>query len=96
MHVSVMYNMINSSTDIPNVNVSRRKEEWLSKRYTPIPDESGLMKLLVKVYKPCDNFPDGGKVSQYIDSIQIGGDLSIKYPYGKVLYEGNGKFLFKY
>lgn len=53
------------------------------------------MKLLVKVYRPNNDFPEGGRVSQYLNNIQIGENINVTYPYGKVHYKGNGKFMFK-
>ena len=36
-----------------------------------------------KTYKPPrERFPDGGKVSQYVDSLQIGETLDIQGPFG--------------
>ncbi len=67
----------------------------MSKRYTPIPNSKNYLELLVKVYRPNEIFPNGGRVSQYLDKIKIGEKIKIKYPYGKVHYKGNGKFLFK-
>jgi hypothetical protein len=81
-------------SDIPAEN----KGDLLSKRYTPIPYANSppeVMNLLVKVYKPNENFPKGGRVSQYLDRIQIGESISMKYPYGKAIYLGDGQFLFK-
>ena len=67
----------------------------MSKRYTPLPNINNNLELLVKVYRPNQNFPTGGRVSQYLDRIKIGERIQIKYPYGKLHYSGNGKFLFK-
>ncbi len=53
------------------------------------------MELLIKVYKPNENYPKGGRVSQYLDNIKIGEHINIKYPYGKVYYAGNSNFLLK-
>jgi cytochrome-b5 reductase len=53
------------------------------------------MNLLVKVYSPNSDFPTGGRVSQYLDSLKIGECADIKYPYGKIRYLSDGKFIKK-
>jgi hypothetical protein len=74
----------------------KKPNDCLTKRYTPIPiHDSNYMNLLVKVYNPNEKFPEGGRVSQYLDSIKLGESIKIKYPYGKVNYLGNGNFIFK-
>ena len=35
-------------------------------------------------------FPDGGKMSQYLDSLEIGDTIDIRGPAGKVVYLGKG------
>ena len=36
-------------------------------------------------------FPDGGKMSQYLDSLNVGDTIDIRGPEGKVAYIGRGK-----
>lgn len=36
-------------------------------------------------------FPDGGKMSQYLDSLEIGETVDVRGPDGKVSYVGRGK-----
>jgi len=71
--------------------------EIISRRYTPISlseIDSKLIKLLVKVYNPIENvFPSGGLISQYIENNQ---ELEIEYPYGKLVYRGEGNLGFRY
>ncbi len=76
-------------------NIQGKEADFVSKRYTPLPNKNNNLELLVKVYRPTENFPTGGRVSQYLDGINLGESIQIKYPYGKVHYSGNGKFLFK-
>jgi hypothetical protein len=54
------------------------------------------MNLLIKVYRPNDYYPKGGRTSLYLDRIQIGECINIEYPYGNAFYKGDGEFLFKY
>lgn len=63
--------------------------------YTPISkeDEKGNFVLCIKVYYPAKKFPTGGKLSQYMEKMEVGDTLKFNGPLGKVNYLGNGKFL---
>jgi hypothetical protein len=37
-------------------------------------------------------FPDGGKVSQYLDTLSIGQELEVSGPFGLIEYLGSGRF----
>ena len=62
--------------------------------YTPMTDDStlGHVDLLVKVYfkgvNP--NFPEGGKMSQHLESMKIGDAIDVKGPIGEFVYQGRG------
>ncbi len=45
-----------------------------------------------KVYKPNTHpkFPDGGKMSQYLDKMSIGDSIDVKGPSGRLTYERKG------
>jgi len=64
--------------------------------YTPTStiDEVGYFELLVKIYfkgvKP--RFPNGGLMSQYLESLPLGSSLDIKGPLGHIEYMGRGAF----
>lgn len=62
--------------------------------YTPVTDNNsvGEVSLVIKVYKAGvhPKFPDGGKLSQYVDSLKIGDTIDIKGPKGHMEYLGNG------
>ena len=49
----------------------------VERKYTPVSEVSkvGSFDLLIKVYGKTDKFPEGGKMSQYIDSLKIGDSL---------------------
>lgn len=63
--------------------------------YTPTSgdDEVGYFDLVVKVYfkNVHPKFPDGGKMSQYLDSLSPGDTVDIKGPIGHFTYLGNGR-----
>ncbi|MFS7907267.1 Nitrate reductase [NADH] [Helianthus anomalus] len=64
--------------------------------YTPTStiDEVGYFELLVKIYfkgvEP--RFPNGGIMSQYLESLELGSSLEIKGPLGHIEYMGRGHF----
>ncbi|CAG5132060.1 unnamed protein product [Candidula unifasciata] len=62
--------------------------------YTPISsdDDRGYMDLLVKIYFKNVNpkFPGGGKMSQYLESMEIGDYIDVKGPVGYLEYVGQG------
>lgn len=66
--------------------------------YTPVSsdDDLGVAVFVIKVYKPCEKFPEGGKVSQYLDSLVPGKDVcTFSGPKGMKQYAGRGTFLVK-
>ena len=64
--------------------------------YTPtsLDDDVGFVELVIKVYFRNENprFPDGGKMSQHFESLNIGDTIDIKGPIGHFTYLGRGKF----
>uniref|UniRef100_A0A7S3DQ42 NADH-cytochrome b5 reductase n=2 Tax=Entomoneis paludosa TaxID=265537 RepID=A0A7S3DQ42_9STRA len=70
----------------------------VQRSYTPVTDDSrlGEVELVVKVYRPLPpKFPDGGLMSQHLDSLKIGEKILVKGPKGHVSYKGRGKFTTK-
>lgn len=63
--------------------------------YTPVSsdDDRGHFVLCIKVYFPNvhPKFPDGGKMSQFIDHMNIGDMLKVKGPLGHFEYKGHGR-----
>ncbi|KFD56150.1 hypothetical protein M514_02928 [Trichuris suis] len=64
--------------------------------YTPISqsDEEGSVTFVIKVYKSNvhPKFPQGGKMTQHLDSLKIGDEINIRGPSGLLVYEGQGCF----
>ncbi|XP_030646354.1 NADH-cytochrome b5 reductase 2 [Chanos chanos] len=64
--------------------------------YTPVSsdEDQGYVDLVVKVYykNTHPNYPDGGKMSQYLDNMKIGDTIDFRGPNGLLVYNGNGKF----
>ncbi|CAD5169981.1 unnamed protein product [Musa acuminata subsp. malaccensis] len=65
--------------------------------YTPTSpvDEIGHFELLINVYFKGENpkFPNGGLMSQHLESLPIGSTLDVKGPLGHIEYAGRGNFL---
>ncbi|KAG8451335.1 hypothetical protein GDO86_003519 [Hymenochirus boettgeri] len=64
--------------------------------YTPIStdDERGYVDLIVKIYfrGQHPNYPDGGKMSQYLENLSIGNIIEVQGPRGLLAYKGKGQF----
>lgn len=84
-------------------HISLRFQDKTGKRhqrsYTPVTgDETpGKVSFVIKVYKAGvhPKFPDGGKMSQHLDSLSIGDTIEMKGPKGHLEYLGRGKFTVK-
>ncbi|KAL9234656.1 hypothetical protein vseg_009504 [Gypsophila vaccaria] len=65
--------------------------------YTPTStiDEVGYFDLVVKIYFKGQHprFPNGGLMSQHLDSLQLGSILEVKGPLGHIEYLGKGNFM---
>jgi nitrate reductase (NAD(P)H) len=68
--------------------------ETVMRRYTPISSnfDVGCIKFIVKAYYPCTRFPQGGKMSPYLDSLKIGDSIDIRGPVGEFDYSSCGHF----
>eukprot|EP00580_Thalassiosira_gravida_P017445 CAMPEP_0201674270 /NCGR_PEP_ID=MMETSP0494-20130426/36631_1 /ASSEMBLY_ACC=CAM_ASM_000839 /TAXON_ID=420259 /ORGANISM="Thalassiosira gravida, Strain GMp14c1" /LENGTH=314 /DNA_ID=CAMNT_0048156375 /DNA_START=92 /DNA_END=1036 /DNA_ORIENTATION=+ len=64
--------------------------------YTPTTgdDTPGAVTFVIKVYKAGvhPKFPDGGKMSQHLDSLKIGDTVDMRGPKGHMTYRKNGRF----
>jgi cytochrome-b5 reductase len=73
--------------------------KMVQRSYTPVTDNSsiGEVSLVVKVYKANvhPKFPEGGKMSQHLDSLKIGDAIEMKGPKGHMEYSKGGKFFVK-
>jgi len=64
--------------------------------YTPVTSDEDLghMELVIKVYfkNVHPKFPDGGKMSQYLENMEIGDTIDVRGPSGLLVYQGAGTF----
>eukprot|EP00744_Colponema_vietnamica_P007999 GILI01011445.1.p1 GENE.GILI01011445.1~~GILI01011445.1.p1 ORF type:complete len:310 (+),score=72.72 GILI01011445.1:62-991(+) len=71
----------------------------VSRAYTPVSsdDDVGHVDLLVKVYfkDVHPKFPQGGLLTQYLESLKIGDHIDFKGPLGRLNYQGRGNFEIK-
>ncbi|CAH8522149.1 unnamed protein product [Dicrocoelium dendriticum] len=67
--------------------------------YTPISldEQKGYVDFVIKVYKSNThpNFPNGGKMSQYLMSLPLNQYVDVRGPAGNLHYKGNGLFAIK-
>ncbi|XP_063979566.1 NADH-cytochrome b5 reductase 3 isoform X1 [Diachasmimorpha longicaudata] len=70
--------------------------ELVIRAYTPVSsdDDHGFVDLVVKVYfkNVHPKFPEGGKLSQHLESMKIGDTIAVKGPSGRLVYKGRGCF----
>lgn len=62
----------------------------LSRNYSPVSSETttGYFDVCVKVYFPSERFPQGGQMSQHLNSLALGEHVEVKGPIGKCFYSG--------
>jgi len=64
--------------------------------YTPVTsdDELGYFDLVIKVYfkNVHPKFPEGGKMSRHLESMEIGDTIDVRGPSGHYTYKGQGVF----
>lgn len=71
--------------------------EDTSRKYTQISpvNQKGKISFVIKIYRPCPAFPEGGKFSQWLEqNIEVGSRTRFEGPVGKIKYLGHGNLLF--
>ena len=95
----------------PNASKRAKEGEWngradeekgaeIERKYTPssLDDERfGFFDVVIKVYKAgaVERFPDGGKLSQHMESLRVGDTMDLAGPFGLIEYKGQGTFNIK-
>ena len=69
----------------------------LSRKYTPISTvcEKGHATFAIKIYREHEDYPDGGRMSQYLEKLSIGDSIMVEGPVGRFKYKGWGNFEIK-
>ncbi|XP_076249571.1 NADH-cytochrome b5 reductase 3 isoform X2 [Calliopsis andreniformis] len=79
--------------------IAKIGEDVVIRSYTPVSsdDDHGYVDLVIKVYfkNVHPKFPEGGKLSQYLENMKIGDTIDFKGPSGRLVYKGNGQFCIK-
>lgn len=70
-------------------------EETVVRRYGPIqdPEAQGHFLLIIKMYEKCRKFPDGGMMTGYLASREIGDSIQVSGPHGRIEYLGMGSVM---
>ncbi|KAJ3636444.1 hypothetical protein Zmor_028538 [Zophobas morio] len=67
--------------------------------YTPISTdiEKGYFELVIKIYYPNTHpeYPEGGKLTHYLDNMRIGDIIAVSGPFGKITYVRRNRFHLK-
>ncbi|XP_066109922.1 NADH-cytochrome b5 reductase 2 [Saccopteryx bilineata] len=67
--------------------------------YTPVSsdDDQGFVDLIIKIYfkNVHPDYPDGGKMTQYLENMKIGDTILFRGPTGRLFYNGPGNFSVK-
>ena len=75
---------------------ARILDKMIVRPYTPVTsdDDHGYFDLVIKVYFANVNprFPEGGKLTQYMEAMNIGDSIPVRGPSGNLIYRGNGSF----
>lgn len=74
---------------------ARINDSMVIRPYTPVTsdDEIGYFDLVIKVYfkNVHPKFPDGGKMSQHLEQMNVGDTINVRGPCGKLEYKGKGQ-----
>lgn len=69
--------------------------ELVERKYTPIStiQNNGYVDFVIKIYRKNvhPRFPDGGIMTQYLESLENGNYMLMQGPKGRLAYEGFGK-----
>ena len=73
------------------------KGDLVCRKYTPIStvNNTGFVDFVIKIYRKGihPRFPDGGLMTQYLESLKNGDMMLMEGPKGRLVYEGEGKFI---
>ena len=72
--------------------------ERVSRMYTPVSpvNQKGSATFVLKIYRPCEEFPNGGKFTSNLEkNYKVGDSLLCEGPYGLAKYFGSGNFRYK-
>tara|TARA_B110000208_G_scaffold4598_1_gene5988 strand:- start:3266 stop:4096 length:831 start_codon:yes stop_codon:yes gene_type:complete len=83
--VKINNNIISKNKEYWNNNINN--EEYIIRKYTPIKLDYNTFDLLIKIYRPTNNFIDGGKMGRHIENLNINDYILVKGPCGRINIE---------
>jgi NAD(P)H-flavin reductase len=96
-HIAIQYIKTNSSAFLPTKEFPDGEE--ISRKYTPISDihVKGSFDILIKIYRKDTHpeYPEGGLLTQHLDSLELGSMIRMRGPIGRLMYYGNGHFKYR-
>lgn len=74
---------------------SKVNGKLVMRAYTPISGDElkGHVDVLIKVYFKDKNYPEGGLLTQHLDTLALGDSVDFKGPLGEIEYKGRGLFM---
>ena len=66
-----------------------------ARKYTPVSpiNQKGNTDFVIKVYRNCDEFPEGGAYTQWLEkNVKVGDSIMCEGPIGKIKYLGQRQF----
>ena len=77
--------------DLPDKDGNK---DLVIRKYTPVSwlREKGQVDFLIKIYRPNEQFPEGGQMTKYLDTLKVGDSVEMEGPKGKLTYTGRGNF----
>ena len=53
-------------------------------------NQQGYFDFLIKVYDKTEEYPNGGTMGRFVETLEVGDEMVIDGPVGKAIYQGNG------
>jgi nitrate reductase (NAD(P)H) len=69
----------------------------VSRKYSPTSPVSrkGSVVFVIKVYRPCAEFPNGGEYTKWFEkNVNVGDSILMSGPIGKINYHGYGQVMY--
>uniref|UniRef100_A0A8D2AZB7 NADH-cytochrome b5 reductase n=1 Tax=Sciurus vulgaris TaxID=55149 RepID=A0A8D2AZB7_SCIVU len=74
--------------------LARINDDLVIRAYTPVSsdDDRGFVDLIIKIYfkNVHPSYPEGGKMTQYLENMKIGDTILFRGPTGRLFYQGPG------
>ncbi|XP_012999647.1 NADH-cytochrome b5 reductase 2 [Cavia porcellus] len=79
--------------------LARINGDLVIRAYTPVSsdDDRGFVDLIIKIYfkNVHPKYPEGGKMTQYLENMKIGDTILFRGPTGQLFYQGPGRLAIK-